>query len=60
MAEEGHPASEVNSERESGKYKQILSMKVVHALAIFTLVYVGTEVTLGGKSSSAPFLRPLP
>ncbi|EIM79256.1 MFS general substrate transporter [Stereum hirsutum FP-91666 SS1] len=48
MAEEGHPASEVNSERESGKYRQILSMKVVHALAIFTLVYVGTEVTLGG------------
>lgn len=62
MAEAGQPPSEVSSERDS-KYKQILGLKVVHALAIFTLVYVGTEVTLGGKSFSLrlhPFPETLP
>ncbi|KAG8931624.1 hypothetical protein FRC02_002446 [Tulasnella sp. 418] len=30
------------------KYKQIMSQKLVHYLAAFILVYVGTEVTIGG------------
>lgn len=32
-------------------YKQILSMKVVHLISIFVVVYVGVEVTLGGEST---------
>ncbi|KAF8587199.1 MFS general substrate transporter [Ramaria rubella] len=31
-----------------GKWKEILSMKAVHALSFFVLVYCGVEVTLGG------------
>jgi hypothetical protein len=34
---------------EESKYKQILGLKLVHLLAVFVLVYVGTEVTVGGK-----------
>lgn len=30
-------------------YKQILSLKVVHIISIFVLMYVGVEVTLGGE-----------
>jgi len=33
---------------EQNKYRQILGQKVVHLLAIFSLIYVGTEVTIGG------------
>lgn len=33
-----------------GKFQQIFRLKTVHLLAIFTLVYVGTEVTIGGQS----------
>ena len=31
------------------KYKQILSIRAVHFLACWTVIYVGVEVTLGGK-----------
>ncbi len=34
----------------SNKFKQIMRIKSVHALSFFALVYVGIEVTLGGKS----------
>jgi len=37
----------VGTVRES-KYRQILGLRTVHALAFFLLVYVGTEVTIGG------------
>ena len=33
----------------SNKYKQIFTLKEVHFLALFALIYVGVEVTLGGK-----------
>lgn len=33
------------------KYGQILGIKTVHFLAIFALIYVGVEVTLGGRST---------
>lgn len=29
-------------------YKQILSIKAVHLMAFYILVYVGVEVTIGG------------
>ena len=34
------------------KYKEMFKLKALHILAFFTLVYVGVEVTIGGKSSS--------
>jgi fucose permease len=34
---------------EHSKFRQILSHKTVHLLAFFILVYVGVEVTIGGK-----------
>ncbi|KAI0350879.1 MFS general substrate transporter [Trametes cingulata] len=47
LAEEGEPGME-----EEGavltKYKQILSNRDVHFFALFALIYVGTEVTVGG------------
>ncbi|RDX47216.1 MFS general substrate transporter [Lentinus brumalis] len=34
----------------TNKYKQILSLKEVHFIAAFALIYVGVEVTMGGWS----------
>ncbi|PIL28884.1 MFS general substrate transporter [Ganoderma sinense ZZ0214-1] len=34
----------------SNKYKQILGIKAIHLLSLFALIYVGTEVTIGGWS----------
>lgn len=34
---------------QSNKYRQILGLRVVYILAFFSLVYVGTEVTIGGE-----------
>lgn len=47
MAEAGEAAGEVGTEQAS-KYRQILGLKVVHFLALWSLIYVGVEVTLGG------------
>ncbi|KAA1472111.1 MFS general substrate transporter [Dentipellis sp. KUC8613] len=33
---------------EGNKYRQIFRLKALHLLAFFSLVYVGTEVTIGG------------
>ncbi|KAJ1307813.1 hypothetical protein OPQ81_001895 [Rhizoctonia solani] len=32
----------------TSKYRQILNLKVIYVLAFFALLYVGTEVTIGG------------
>ena len=32
------------------KFKEMFKLKALHTLALFTLVYVGVEVTIGGKS----------
>ncbi|KAL5537106.1 hypothetical protein ACEPAF_929 [Sanghuangporus sanghuang] len=37
---------------QQNKYRQILSQKVVHLLAIFSLVYVGIEITIAGWTVS--------
>jgi hypothetical protein len=34
---------------EDSKFRQIFGLKTVHLLALFILVYVGVEVTIGGK-----------
>ncbi|KAG9313550.1 MFS general substrate transporter [Chiua virens] len=44
----GQPAGE-RGENENSHFRQILSLKDVHLLAVFILVYVGVEVTLGGS-----------
>lgn len=36
----------------SEKLKKVLSLKIVYVLAIFTMIYVGTEVTVGGWTST--------
>jgi fucose permease len=43
----GEAAGEPNTSDHS-TFRQILSLKSVHILAFFTLVYVGVEVTIGG------------
>ncbi|KAG6377546.1 major facilitator superfamily domain-containing protein [Boletus reticuloceps] len=47
LAEIGYPAGE-QSESENSHFRQIFALKDVHLLAMFILVYVGVEVTLGG------------
>ncbi|KAJ7276082.1 MFS general substrate transporter [Mycena haematopus] len=43
----GQTAGEANTSDHSN-FRQILSLKSVHILAFFTLIYVGVEVTIGG------------
>lgn len=48
MVEAGHAVAEVDNTREN-KYKQIFGLRTVHLLSIWALIYVGVEVTLGGR-----------
>ena len=57
MAEAVHAAREADTTREN-KYKQIMGLKTVHLLSFFALVYVGVEVTLGGKEHRTIFRFP--
>ncbi|KAJ7826866.1 major facilitator superfamily domain-containing protein [Mycena olivaceomarginata] len=47
LAQIGQEAGE-KGECEESHFRQILSIKAVHLLALFLLVYVGVEVTIGG------------
>lgn len=47
LAEAGIAPAEVGTVDRS-KYRQVFGIKTVHFLALFTLVYVGFEVTVGG------------
>ncbi|OBZ67903.1 Bypass of stop codon protein 6 [Grifola frondosa] len=47
MAEAGGAAGEADTANQN-KYRQILGIKEVHFLSLFSLIYVGVEVTLGG------------
>ena len=38
------------STRQGSQLRQILSLRAVHYMAAFVLIYVGVEVTLGGAS----------
>ncbi|KAJ8468585.1 hypothetical protein ONZ45_g17194 [Pleurotus djamor] len=51
LARQGIEPGEVIAEREN-KFKQIIKFKSVHFLAIFALIYIGVEVTLGGAYPS--------
>ncbi|EPQ52111.1 MFS general substrate transporter [Gloeophyllum trabeum ATCC 11539] len=48
MAEAGHGPGEVGGSAQSNLYREILGLKALHFMAIFSLIYVGVEVTLGG------------
>ncbi|KAI1788662.1 MFS general substrate transporter [Ganoderma leucocontextum] len=49
LEEEGQVSTDADAIG-SNKYKQILALREVHVLALFALIYVGVEVTLGGWS----------
>ncbi|SJL13468.1 uncharacterized protein ARMOST_16912 [Armillaria ostoyae] len=50
LAEAGQAPEESDAagSRGANMYRSILNIKAVHFLAIFALIYIGTEVTLGG------------
>ncbi|KAK0435326.1 major facilitator superfamily domain-containing protein, partial [Desarmillaria tabescens] len=50
LAEAGQEPGESDAagSRGANLYRSILNIKAVHFLAIFALIYIGTEVTLGG------------
>lgn len=58
MAQIGQPAGE-QSESERSLFRQIFTLKDVHLLAVFILVYVGVEVTLGSMSVMTTALYPV-
>ncbi len=52
LAEAGQPPSHEESsttDNSGSKYKQMFRLRSLHFLAFFALLYVGVEVTLGGK-----------
>jgi fucose permease len=48
LAQIGQPAGEKGTSEKS-QFSQILRLREVHLLAFFILIYVGVEVTVGGK-----------
>ncbi|PBK95890.1 MFS general substrate transporter [Armillaria gallica] len=48
FAEIGEPQQEHTSRNDDSKFRQLLRTRTVHLLGLFSLVYVGTEVTIGG------------
>lgn len=48
MEEEGESGVSSEDVVDSNKYKLVLGLKEVHILAMFSLIYVGVEVTMGG------------
>ena len=51
LAEAGQEPLEGEDSLSAGRnlYRAIMGIKSVHYMAIFALIYIGTEVTLGGK-----------
>ena len=53
LIEGGEPVDEpIEEDKNKGQFKQIMTNKTVNALALFVLVYVGVEVTIGGTWAS--------
>ncbi|KAI0631187.1 MFS general substrate transporter [Trametes polyzona] len=48
LAEIGQAPSHDEESQSNNKYKQIFSLRALHLMAFFILIYVGVEVTLGG------------
>jgi fucose permease len=45
---EGAELDDINEEAKKGHFQQIMRLRAVHLLAAFIILYVGTEVTIGG------------
>lgn len=45
----GQEVGEKNTSSDKSNVRQFMGIKAVHLLAAFALVYVGTEVTIGGE-----------
>ncbi|KAI0760123.1 major facilitator superfamily domain-containing protein [Fomes fomentarius] len=50
LKEEGELHASSDAPGPSNKYKQIFGLKEVHLIAMFAIIYVGVEVTMGGWS----------
>jgi len=46
------PDKPADEEVDKGKFTQMMTYKAVHLLALFLLVYIGVEVTIGGWTAS--------
>lgn len=67
MIEEGEEPGEVQVVEvgavSENKFKQIFRSKIVHYMALFSIIYIGVEVTMGGEfclSDSSPRHRSHP
>ncbi|EEB89977.1 hypothetical protein MPER_11875, partial [Moniliophthora perniciosa FA553] len=58
MQEIGQPSDEQNAGRtdNSNLYRQIFNNKALHFMAIFALIYIGVEVTIGGTVGIVTFI----
>lgn len=52
LAQIGQPAGEKGTSEKS-QFSQIFRLREVHLLAFFILIYVGVEVTVGGKHTTS-------
>ena len=54
LAEIGqNPPREETEESSGNKYSQMFKLKSLHLMAVFILIYIGVEVTLGGETYEA-------
>lgn len=49
LADGGERVLAVDEEQQEGKLRQIMTNKAVHLISFFLLIYVGVEVTIGGR-----------
>ncbi len=52
LAGEVIPESTSVTEENTSNLRNVMRSRAVHLLALFTLIYVGVEVTIGGSSKS--------
>lgn len=53
MQDAGQEAEPADANRGKGLYRAVFNMKIIHLFAVWALVYVGAEVTLGGARCAA-------
>jgi len=59
LLDAGEPVPEASGQNHSSssKYSQILRSRAVHVITAFIVLYVGVEVTIGGKQGLQPYLE---
>ncbi len=55
LAEAGHHPMGGEGQTDENVYRAIFGIKSVHFLAIFAVIYIGVEVTLGGMRAFKSF-----